>query len=64
MEDAMLKMFTAVNGELSKSCSIEFMYYDTGKLVGIAVYKDGEECWRKSKLDILFDYIAQKEFGL
>jgi hypothetical protein len=57
-EEKLEKMFTEVHGEMTGSCSIEVSYNDY-EPDGIHVMKDGNVCWSKSKIDILFDYITK-----
>lgn len=57
-EEAMMKMFTEVQGEITGSCYTTIDTDDEGDATGINVMKDGNLCWHKSKVDILFDYIA------
>lgn len=60
MDPSLLAMFTYVHGELSGSCRLEEITEDFD-VVGLRVMKDGNECWSKSKLDILYEYIAHKD---
>ena len=61
IDHALLAMFAYVNGEMSGSCYLKTMVGDDQESTGIAVMKDGNECWSKSKLDILCEYIALKD---
>ena len=64
IERKMFFMFIAVNGEMSptSSCSYDIKYsVDDGYTpIGISYMKDGQECWWKSKEDILFDYLTRR----
>lgn len=55
----LLKMFTIVHGNFSSNFKTEIVLDETGDEIAIAVIKDGDECWRKDKLEILFEYIIQ-----
>ena len=60
-ERRMLYMFVAINGEATGDCSYEIKYSDDGvnTPIGISCMKYWQECWWKSKEDILFDYITR-----
>lgn len=59
------KMFNYVNGDIdadSSSCRTRLWSDEYGDVHGIEVVKDGYLCWSKTKNDILFDYIAKRDF--
>ncbi|MFZ9079255.1 MAG: hypothetical protein ACO23H_12035 [Alphaproteobacteria bacterium] len=73
-EHYLQKMFNYVNGDIdadSSSCRTRLWYdeyYDVHMnivydLLGIEVLKDDNLCWSKTKHEILFDYIAKRDFG-
>jgi len=55
----LLHIFKLIHGEPSTSCYHEVLRNDEGEPIGVALMKDGHECWSMSKLDLLFDYITQ-----
>lgn len=62
IERKMFFMFIAINGETTGACSYDIKYsVDDGYTpIGISCMKDGQECWWKTKEDILFDYLTRR----
>lgn len=60
-DQKLLWMFTEVHGEIKGSCYTEIVYdNDYGDTpIGINVMKDGNLCWYRSKLDIIFEYLTK-----
>lgn len=54
-EEKMIHMYNQVHGPISASCSWEYDE-ETKELICM---KDGHECWRTSREEILFDYITK-----
>ena len=63
-EEKMMFMFITVHGELPYPSSFAYeikVSTDDGYTpIGISCMKDGEECWWRSKEDILFDYLTRR----
>lgn len=57
-EECMRDMFTKVHGELTGSC--ELAITDEYSISGVAaiVYKNGNECWRKTQAELTFEYVC------
>lgn len=62
IERKMFFMFVAINGEATGACSYDIKYSVDGGYtpIGVSCMKDGQECWWKSKEDILFDYLTRR----
>ena len=58
-EEKLLWMFAEVYGEITGSCYREVIMDDSEEPLGISVMKNGNLCWYKSKLDIVFDYLTK-----
>jgi hypothetical protein len=58
-EDKLLWMFEQVHGTITGSCYTEIDRDDSEDPIGISVMKDGNLCWYKTKLDIVFDYLTK-----
>lgn len=63
-EDKMMFMFTTIHEEESPTSSCSYQVKidpdDQYTPIGISVMKGGQECWWKSKADILFDYLTRR----
>lgn len=57
-EEKMLWMFTKLYGELTGACYAEVELDDQGDATAVNCMKNGMLCWRKSKVDIVFDYLT------
>lgn len=58
-EEKMLWMFEQAHGKLSGNCSAEIINDHRGEAEEVACVKDGEICWSKNKLDLVFDYLTK-----
>ena len=66
-EDKMRKMFIALHGDIdadNSACSTEFRYDpddwdEDQRPSAIIVMKNGYECWRLNKYDLLFEYLTK-----
>jgi hypothetical protein len=59
-EEKLLWMFTEVHGPITGSCYTEIDNDEyTGDPIGISVMKDGDLCWHRTKLDIVFEYLTR-----
>ena len=54
-EEKMIHIYNQVHGPISASCYWEYDE-ETNELICM---KDGHECWRTSREEILFDYITK-----
>ena len=57
--DKIMKLFTAVHGEISGSCYTEILCDTDGTELAVDVMKDGNLCWRATSEDLLFDYVTR-----
>ena len=57
-------LFEQVHGRITGRCYTEVELDDNQDPVGVSVMKDGNLCWYKSKLDIVFDYLTKHLEGL
>lgn len=60
--EKLIWMFKEVHGDIDAkrgSCYTEVDLDDSDDPVGVSVLKDGNLCWHKSKLDIVFDYLTK-----
>ena len=62
IEANMIKMFKAVHGEVSGSCSL-VVNKPFDEEPWISVQKDGSECWIATKSDLLFDYVCKTQLN-
>lgn len=60
-DDRILWIFEKRYGKMTGSCYLELDRDEDEEAVGVNVMKDGNLCWSVSKLDLLFDYILDKE---
>jgi hypothetical protein len=58
-DEKLMWMFTQVHGEIKGKCYTELTYDDEENPIGVSVMKDGNLCWYKSKLDIVFEYLTK-----
>lgn len=58
--EKLLAMFEKAYGLISGKCYLEILTNDDGEAVAVAVMKDDNICWSKSKVDIVFDYLTKE----
>lgn len=58
-EETALKMFEAIYGKMTGSCSAEVIYDDYGEMLGVACIKDGQKAWVASLAELAFDIAAK-----
>lgn len=60
-EDKLLKLFFEVHGVVTGSCSKKVIYDRGGRYmpIAIAVMKDGQECWRATREELVFEYVTR-----
>ena len=60
-EEKLMKMFVHKHGVPTLSCSAETVFDEEWgvECVAIALMKDGMECWRETKLDLLFYWMTR-----
>lgn len=58
-EDKLLWMFKEVHGEITGACYIEVECDDMGDPIAVHCMKDGNLCWTKTKLDLVFEYLTK-----
>lgn len=61
-EEKLMWLFIEVNGDIDNkkgSCYTEIVVDDEERPIAVDVMKDGNLCWRKTKLDIIFDYLTR-----
>lgn len=60
-EDKLLKLFFEVHGMVSRSCSKKVIYDEISDIepIAIAVMKDGQECWRATREELVFEYVTR-----
>lgn len=56
-EEKLMALFTKIHGEITGSCYTEIIYDEDHKVFAVDVMKDGNLCWRATKVDLLFDII-------
>lgn len=54
-EEKMIHMYNQIHGPISKSCYWEF----DEETMEIICMKDGNECWRISREEVMFDFITK-----
>ena len=55
-------MFKQIHGEITGQCYLEVDEDDEDdeyKPCTVRVMKDGNECWRATKVDLVFDYLTR-----
>ena len=60
--DKLLWMFKEVHGDIDEDkgqCYTEVVIDDEASPIAVDVMKGGNLCWRKTKLDIVFDYLTK-----
>jgi len=58
-EEKLLALFKLVHGEMSRSCYTKIIHDDNEDPIAVALMKGGQECWRATKTDLMFDYITK-----
>ena len=59
-EDTVMAMFEKVHGSPGGNCYAEVVHSEECDVVGVALMKDGEECWRATLSELAFDLLAQQ----
>lgn len=57
-EEAVLKAFERVHGQMTGSCYAELMYDHNYDIIGVACMKNGEVAWMTSLAELNFDLMA------
>lgn len=58
-EEKLLWMFKQVHGEITGSCYLEIEEDDECNPVAVLVRKDGNLCWKATKVDLMFGYLTR-----
>ncbi len=58
-EQRMLWMANEVYGPAGTSCSFKVCQGEWGEESTLALMKDAEACWTKSKAELVFDYLTK-----
>lgn len=58
-EEKLNKLFFEAHGSITGSCSKKMIYDDNYNPIAIAVMKDGGECWRATREELVFEYVTR-----
>jgi hypothetical protein len=57
--EKLIKMYELLHGKMSRNFGLDVWFDENGDAAGVVCTKDGNESWRMTKEELLFDYVTR-----